>query len=104
MVYEATIVKALAGRDERHAARGECRGLSAAPRVGRESCRMRTIRFAVHVTGALLPLVLWLVGSGTAGAADRALTIATWGGAYEHSQKKAYFEPFTAKHGNPHPD
>lgn len=27
------------------------------------------------------------------------LTIVSWGGAYEHSQVKAYFEPFTAKTG-----
>ena len=43
--------------------------------------------------------VLWLAGAPTGAAADRTLTIATWGGAYEYSQKKAYFEPFTGKTG-----
>jgi len=32
-------------------------------------------------------------------AAPTSLTIATWGGAYEASQRKAYFEPFTAETG-----
>jgi len=32
-------------------------------------------------------------------AADRAITVATWGGPYEHSQEKAYFEPFTTETG-----
>lgn len=34
----------------------------------------------------------------SAGAADT-LTVLTWGGAYERSQSKAYFEPFTARTG-----
>ena len=45
---------------------------------------------------------LWLLGAGanTAIAApDRTITVATWGGPYEHSQEKAYFEPFTRKTG-----
>ena len=32
-------------------------------------------------------------------AAGRAITVVSWGGAYEHSQAKAYFEPFTEKTG-----
>ena len=32
-------------------------------------------------------------------ASDRVITVATWGGPYEHSQEKAYFEPFTKKTG-----
>ena len=43
--------------------------------------------------------VLWLAGAGTSAASDRTLTVATWGGAYEYSQKKAYFEPFASKTG-----
>ena len=48
--------------------------------------------------------VLWLLGAGANGGAgaadaDRAITVASWGGAYEHSQVKAYFEPFTKKTG-----
>ena len=53
---------------------------------------------------ALGSAVLWLLGAGAnggAGAADAdwAITVASWGGAYEHSQVKAYFEPFTKKTG-----
>ena len=48
--------------------------------------------------------VLWLLGAGANGGAgaanaDWAITVASWGGAYEHSQVKAYFEPFTKKTG-----
>ena len=32
-------------------------------------------------------------------APARTITVATWGGPYEHSQVKAYFEPFTEKTG-----
>ena len=45
---------------------------------------------------------LWLVAPGASAAAetpDRIITVATWGGPYEHSQQKAYFEPFTAETG-----
>lgn len=47
-----------------------------------------------------LGIVVFLLWHGAAGAeqGDR-LTIATWGGAYEASQRKAYFEPFTAVSG-----
>ena len=58
----------------------------------------RPIRFAAPVRLAAAA-ALALAGAGTAAAADGTLTIATWGGAYEHSQKKAYFEPFTAETG-----
>lgn len=34
-----------------------------------------------------------------AAAADHAITIVSWGGPYERSQTKAYFEPFTAQTG-----
>lgn len=36
---------------------------------------------------------------GAAAEADEALTIVSWGGAYERSQTKAYFEPFTEQTG-----
>ncbi|HSH41195.1 MAG TPA: ABC transporter substrate-binding protein [Arenicellales bacterium] len=45
------------------------------------------------LAGILLCLV-----AGAAAAAD-SLTILTWGGAYERSQRKAYFEPFTERTG-----
>ena len=40
-----------------------------------------------------------LGASAASEASDRAITVATWGGPYEHSQVKAYFEPFTEKTG-----
>ena len=60
----------------------------------------RPMRFTVGNRIALAA-ALWLAGAGAGAAADRALTVATWGGAYEYSQKKAYFEPFTARTGIP---
>ena len=56
----------------------------------------------IHFAAARLAVLVatsWLAGAGPGAADDRTLTVATWGGAYEHSQKKAYFEPFTAKTG-----
>ena len=53
------------------------------------------------VAGGCLALA-WLVAPGAnAGSepADRTITVATWGGPYEHSQQKAYFEPFTRATG-----
>ncbi len=47
----------------------------------------------------------WRLGAALLGllpglaAATETLTVVSWGGAYEHSQRKAYFEPFTAKTG-----
>lgn len=41
--------------------------------------------------------LLWLAASSAVTA--ETLTVLTWGGAYEHSQTKAYFEPFTAATG-----
>ena len=51
---------------------------------------------------ALGMVSLWLIAPGANAASeagDRTLTVATWGGPYEHSQEKAYFEPFTTKTG-----
>ncbi len=61
--------------------------------------QQRPIRFTAGGSRTALAAVLWLAAAGTGAAADRTLTVATWGGAYEHSQKKAYFEPFTAATG-----
>ena len=61
--------------------------------------QQRPIRFTAGGSRTALAAVLWLAAAGTGAAADRTLTVATWGGAYEHSQKKAYFEPFTAETG-----
>lgn len=53
----------------------------------------------------LLPWILGLLalpGLLSAGNSDpdrEVLTIATWGGSYENSQRRAYFEPFTAATG-----
>ena len=42
---------------------------------------------------------VWLLGAATnaSAAPARTITVATWGGPYERSQEKAYFEPFTRK-------
>lgn len=45
----------------------------------------------------LMGVVLALPG--VLAAEDRVLTVATWGGAYEASQRAAYFEPFTEQTG-----
>ena len=44
---------------------------------------------------------VWLLGAATnaSAAPARTITVATWGGPYERSQEKAYFEPFTRKTG-----
>ncbi|MDX1608963.1 MAG: extracellular solute-binding protein [Halofilum sp. (in: g-proteobacteria)] len=44
-------------------------------------------------------LVMVLLCAPAAVAAPDSLTVATWGGAYEASQRKAYFAPFTAATG-----
>ena len=43
-------------------------------------------------------LATWTI-LGTPAAADRAFTVVSWGGPYEKSQVKAYFEPFTDETG-----
>ncbi|MGI9303639.1 MAG: ABC transporter substrate-binding protein [Gammaproteobacteria bacterium] len=43
-------------------------------------------------------VVPWMLGA-CAVFADEGITIVTWGGPYERSQTKAYFEPFTAQTG-----
>ena len=63
---------------------------------------MRSIRPAVRGCAAFGLASLSLVALGASAAAevaDRTITVATWGGPYEHSQEKAYFEPFTKKTG-----
>ena len=49
-------------------------------------CIALLVPFAVHADAA-------------SRTADRTITVATWGGPYEHSQEKAYFEPFTKETG-----
>ncbi|MDX1597967.1 MAG: ABC transporter substrate-binding protein [Marinobacter sp.] len=44
---------------------------------------------------AIVPFIL----PGLVAAEDQVLTVATWGGAYEESQRAAYFEPFTEQTG-----
>ncbi len=46
-----------------------------------------------------LCIVLFGPAAAAAGEPDRAITVVTWGGAYERSQVKAYFEPFTKETG-----
>ena len=47
------------------------------------------------ITGALMVPAVLQAGD----QQPRVLTVATWGGAYEDSQRRAYFEPFTEKTG-----
>jgi len=49
---------------------------------------------ALTVVGAAVIAIL-----PTTGAAQQALTVASWGGAYTNSQVEAYHKPFTAKTG-----
>ena len=64
--------------------------------------RESSIRYTAGRCAALGIASLCLLGLGAdaAGAAPvRTITVATWGGPYEHSQENAYFEPFTRKTG-----
>ena len=64
--------------------------------------RERTARTIVGRCVAPGVALLWLAAFGASAASetsDRAITVATWGGAYEHSQVNAYFEPFTRETG-----
>ncbi len=45
----------------------------------------------------LCAALIWVIPGMAAGA--ESLTVVSWGGAYEHSQTKAYFEPFTERTG-----
>ena len=60
-----------------------------------------SIRLIAGRCAALALASLWFPGAATnaAAAQARTLTVATWGGPYERSQEKAYFEPFTRKTG-----
>ena len=40
-----------------------------------------------------------MIDHATAESSGRTITVATWGGPYQHSQEKAYFEPFTQETG-----
>ena len=54
---------------------------------------------SIRTTKLVVPcFVLWAFGA-TAAPEDQAITVVTWGGPYERSQTKAYFEPFTALTG-----
>lgn len=46
-----------------------------------------------------MPLAALLAGIGAAAAAQDALQVVTWGGAYEAAQRDALFDPFAAKTG-----
>ena len=69
--------------------------------------RMRPFPRPAGRSAALGIASLWLLAAGpdagpgpaSAASSDRAITVASWGGPYEHSQVKAYFEPFTKATG-----
>lgn len=56
-------------------------------------------RLETRIHRGLCIALLGLLPGLAAGAGP--LTIVSWGGAYEHSQRKAYFEPFTEQTGIP---
>ena len=66
-------------------------------------CKSDCVRRAGRRCAAFTVATLWLLGAepGAVRAADpyRAITVVSWGGPYEHSQVKAYFEPFTERTG-----
>ena len=57
---------------------------------------MRRLRAAITAAGLVAGLAAAPVM-----AADEVLTVVTWGGSYEASQREAYFRPFTEKTGIP---
>lgn len=61
---------------------------------------MRPFRYHFHQLSVFLTSFgcLFFAGIG-AGTAQDKLTIVSWGGAYEHSQREAYFKPFSAMTG-----
>ncbi len=58
---------------------------------------MRALERTLRRAAATLTLVL--AAAGARAADDRTLTVVTWGGAYEASQRAALFEPFTKATG-----
>ena len=114
-----------AGRSEsgRLLGGGPAAGGRNTPRAGRRGGSGGFRGIAAAAVSPWFP-ALWLLGMGEAGAAEPvaaeavsasapasalagaparaaapAITVVSWGGAYEHSQVKAYFEPFTEKTG-----
>ncbi|QPC44184.1 ABC transporter substrate-binding protein [Kaustia mangrovi] len=54
-----------------------------------------------RLEGVFLALCAVLAAFGSAAAQDDVLTVVSWGGAYEESQRIAYFDPFTRATGVP---
>lgn len=72
------------------------------PPVDMGTLRERSIRLTAGRSIALAVALLCIPGPqaiGADAAPDRTITVATWGGPYERSQEKAYFEPFTKATG-----
>ena len=63
--------------------------------------RNKAMRSTTGRLAAIFLAMLCLPGTGAEpfGASARTITVATWGGPYEYSQVKAYFEPFTSETG-----
>ena len=77
------------------------RGSTRAEAAGELPCRRGSRQSAGKGTAlGIASLCLVALGASAASeSADRTITVATWGGPYEHSQQKAYFEPFTEETG-----
>ena len=76
------------------------------PSAAMEIMRKGSIRLMAGRCAALGLVSVWLLGAGASADASadtaaeaRTITVATWGGPYERSQEKAYFEPFTKQTG-----
>ena len=82
----------------RESTRAEAAGVPQDKRGSRQSAGKGAALGIVALCLASLCLVA-LGANAASEAADRAITVATWGGPYEHSQERAYFEPFTNETG-----
>ena len=69
--------------------------------IMRKPCKRGSRQSAGKGTAlGIASLCLVALGANAASeASDRVITVATWGGPYEHSQENAYFEPFTTETG-----
>ena len=66
-------------------------------RIARETMPLDSIRPMVRFAalGIAFPWLIGIAGGGAIADTGRTITVATWGGPYQYSQEKAYFEPFT---------
>ena len=66
---------------------------------GRSSFRQAVLGLASAWLMGAAPNAAWALEVVAGTSLERSITVASWGGPYEHSQIKAYFDPFTEKTG-----